>query len=75
MQRPRRNSLFTGSYVDASDDGNVVVPEIVLDEAHDDTDDYSSDTDDEFVPEEPRVEVDRCEFISYFCIRVFVFGP
>ena len=76
MQRPRRNSLPRGSYSEIDEDDDVVFPEIIQDESDDDTEDYSSASDDEFVPYEPIVEVDRCEiycmFLQYFFLFVVI---
>ena len=68
MQRPRRKSLSRGSYAEVDEDGRAMFLESIRDESDEDTDDYSVDSDDEFVVDKPRLEVDRCAIILCFLL-------
>ena len=68
MQRPRRKSLSRGSYAEVDEDGRTMFLESIRDESDEDSDDYSVDSDDEFVVDKPRLAVDRCAIIVCFLL-------
>ena len=59
IQRSSRDRLSSGSYAEVDDEDDVFIEELVRDASDDSSDEYTSDSDDEFVPVETREEVDR----------------